>query len=88
MHFVRTFSITPASAVKGLLLLRKFEIMEKLYSSKNTFENFGVVFFCGGVYPLHPPLVDNLAKAHGSGAFPRLRHCWESGTQLTLFPLN
>ena len=83
MHFVRTVSITPASAVKGLLLSRKLEIMEKLYSSKNTLENG----WWGSLSPTSP-LVDNLAMGHDFGVFPRPRHCSESGTQLTSFPLN
>ena len=34
------------------------------------------------------PLEDNLAMGHGFDTFLRLRHCWESDTQLTSFPLN
>ena len=40
-HFVRTFSIMRAYKAKGLLLSKRFEIMEKLYTSKTVLKMAG-----------------------------------------------
>ena len=50
MHFVRTFSIMRAQGLR-LLLLKRFEIMEKLYSSTAWLKMIG-----GGDASPHPPL--------------------------------
>ena len=53
MHFVRTFSLLRA---KGVLLSKRFEIMEKLYRSTRVLKMAGGMMHTPHPIPLDPPL--------------------------------
>ena len=50
VHFVRTFSMVCVLKAYGVLLSKRFEIMEIMYSSKICLKMAG-----GGMHPPHPP---------------------------------